>query len=90
MPGLCCSLLADALLLLLLQGGDPTGTGLGGESIYGPTFKDELDSRLLHRYGSQVTVVFSQFSQITRSCLQFAHNHAQLQGRCCVSRPVAF
>lgn len=32
-----------------LQGGDPTGTGMGGESIYGPTFKDELDSRLLHR-----------------------------------------
>lgn len=31
-----------------VQGGDPTGTGLGGESIYGKTFKDELDSRLLH------------------------------------------
>jgi cyclophilin family peptidyl-prolyl cis-trans isomerase len=30
------------------QGGDPTGTGKGGESIYGPTFNDELDSRLLH------------------------------------------
>jgi hypothetical protein len=30
------------------QGGDPTGTGKGGESIYGPTFKDEVDSRLTH------------------------------------------
>ncbi len=31
-----------------VQGGDPTGTGLGGESIYGKTFNDELDSRLTH------------------------------------------
>lgn len=36
------------MLRAVLQGGDPTGTGMGGESIYGPTFRDELDSRLLH------------------------------------------
>ncbi|XP_067137033.1 spliceosome-associated protein CWC27 homolog [Centruroides vittatus] len=30
----------------LAQGGDPTGTGEGGESIYGEPFKDEFHSRL--------------------------------------------
>ena len=28
------------------QGGDPTGTGQGGESIYGRPFKDEIHQRL--------------------------------------------
>lgn len=32
----------------MVQGGDPTGTGKGGESIYGRSFPDEIDSRLLH------------------------------------------
>lgn len=30
----------------MIQGGDPTGTGKGGESIYGEAFNDEFHSRL--------------------------------------------
>ena len=33
----------------MIQGGDPTGTGAGGESIYGAKFEDEC-SRELHNF----------------------------------------
>ena len=32
----------------MIQGGDPTGTGRGGESIWGPKFKDEIVKDLTH------------------------------------------
>ena len=32
----------------MIQGGDPTGTGRGGESIYGEKFEDEITPQLKH------------------------------------------
>lgn len=32
----------------MVQGGDPTGTGQGGRSIYGDKFEDEIDPGLKH------------------------------------------
>lgn len=32
----------------IVQGGDPTGTGKGGQSIYGKHFKDEFHPDLKH------------------------------------------
>lgn len=32
----------------ICQSGDPTGTGKGGESIYGPMFEDEMSAKLSH------------------------------------------
>lgn len=34
----------------MVQGGDPTGTGKGGESIWGKPFRDELDAPGAHRH----------------------------------------
>lgn len=36
----------------MIQGGDPQGTGRGGESIYGEPFEDEFNLELLHFRGA--------------------------------------
>ncbi|MGX7107550.1 peptidylprolyl isomerase [Hutsoniella sourekii] len=36
----------------MIQGGDPTGTGMGGESIYGDRFQDEFSRELFNLRGA--------------------------------------
>lgn len=36
----------------MIQGGDPTGTGAGGESVYGGPFDDEFNTELFHLNGA--------------------------------------
>ncbi|MGX7026034.1 peptidylprolyl isomerase [Vagococcus hydrophili] len=36
----------------MVQGGDPTGTGMGGESIYGAKFEDEFSKDLFNLRGA--------------------------------------
>lgn len=36
----------------MIQGGDPTGTGMGGESIYGQKFEDEFSEELYNLRGA--------------------------------------
>ncbi|KAI8100305.1 hypothetical protein M9435_006789 [Picochlorum sp. BPE23] len=43
----------------MIQGGDPTGTGKGGCSVFGDCFEDECDPRLVHDARGQLSMANS-------------------------------
>lgn len=69
----------------MMQGGDPTGTGRGGESAYenGRAFADEFDSRLSHQGPGIVSMANngkgtnrSQFFVTLKSCQHLDNKHS--------------
>ncbi|GMP27730.1 hypothetical protein CsSME_00003592 [Camellia sinensis var. sinensis] len=71
----------------MIQGGDPTSTGKGGESIWGKPFKDEVDSRLLHSGRGVVSMANSgphtngsQFFILYKSAVHLNFKHTVFGG----------
>ena len=66
----------------MIQGGDPTGTGLGGESIFGAPFEDEFNGHLVHQGRGVVSMANSgpntnksQFFITLKSCRHLDKKH---------------
>ena len=53
----------------MIQGGDPTGTGMGGESIYGESFEDEFSKELYNIRGALSMANADQTQMVVNSLL---------------------
>ncbi|CAM1327601.1 PPIL2 (predicted), partial [Pycnogonum litorale] len=67
----------------MIQGGDPTGTGKGGQSIWGKAFKDEFKVHLMHQGRGILSMANSgpdtnksQFFITYRSCKHLDNKHS--------------
>ena len=70
----------------MIQGGDPTGTGMGGESIYGEKFEDEFSPELYNIRGALSMANAgpntngSQFFIVQNSKIPYAQKELELGG----------
>lgn len=78
----------------VIQGGDPTGTGRGGESIYGGKFEDEIHPELRHTGAGILSMANSgkdtngsQFF-VTLAPTPFLDGKHTVFGRVCSGMPV--
>ncbi|TYZ57767.1 hypothetical protein PybrP1_003225 [[Pythium] brassicae (nom. inval.)] len=86
---LCAAQYYDGVLFhrvvqgFMMQGGDPTGTGRGGESVWKKPFRDEIDSRLSHNARGVLSMANSgpgtnrsQFFITFKACTHLDKKHA--------------
>ena len=62
----------------MIQGGDPTGTGMGGESIYGEEFEDEFSMNLFNLYEELFLWQMQDPIRMEVNFLLFKHQKHQL------------
>lgn len=81
-PPLPC-LPSRSVLFRKSQGGDPTGTGKGGESLWGGKIKDEFESRMTHDRRGVLSMANagpgttgSQFFITYKSCKHLDNQHS--------------